>query len=84
MGNMEQVKGVFARNKFGVIVMICCASCLHKVICRKITKRRCMLKKKDVGQLDVCKDWEMSNLLKNAGRSKGVVRDKDTNELIID
>ena len=80
---MEKGKSDFVRNKYGVIVMIYCASCVHKVMCRSMFKRRCRLTGKDVAPLDVCKNWEISNLLRNVGRSKGVVRDKDTKEIVI-
>ena len=71
------------KNQYGLTVKCCCASCGHKDLTRT-TKRMCMKKHRAVDALDVCDDWMLSDQLKNAGKSRGVVRDIETKEIIID
>ena len=70
------------RNKYYIKVKRCCASCQHKEVEADGT-RTCKLKQETVSQKSRCKHWEMSDGLKNAGLSGGVVRLKGTAEIII-
>ena len=71
------------RNAYGVKVKRCCASCQHKCI-EKDGTRVCALMMLKVAQRFRCKQWEMSDGLKNAGRPNGgVVFLKGTKEVII-
>ena len=70
------------RNAHGVKVKRCCASCQHKCIEADGT-RVCALKMMMVEQKFKCKQWQMSDGMKNAGKGGGVVRLKGTTEVII-
>ena len=70
------------RNAHGVKVKRCCASCQHKCIKRDGT-RFCALKMMMVEQKFKCKQWQMSDGLKNAGKGGGVVRNIETKEIEI-
>ena len=74
----------FTRNAYGIQVKRCCASCQYKDLTRAFSLRRCMKHHKDVEPSGCCKHWVMSGTMKSAGCSMGVVRDKDTKEVIID
>lgn len=72
----------FERNQFGIRYKQCCASCALK----KYTytgKRLCSLNNKEVEAHNVCRKWQMSEGMKNAGRKSGVVRDIETKEVVI-
>ena len=71
------------RNAHGVKVKRCCASCQHKCIKRDGT-RFCALKMMVVEQKYKCKQWQMSDGMKNAGKGGGVVRLMETKEIVID
>ena len=71
------------RNAHGVKVKRCCASCQHKCIETDGT-RVCAQMMIKVEQKFKCKQWQMSDGLKNAGKSGGVVRLKETKEIVID
>ena len=70
------------RNAYGVKVKRCCASCQHKCI-EKDGTRVCALMMIKVEQKFKCKQWQMSDGVKNAGRGGGVVRLIGTTEVII-
>ena len=70
------------RNAHGVKVKRCCASCQHKCI-EKDGTRVCAMMMIKVEQRFKCKQWLMSDGLKNAGMGGGVVRLKGTTEVII-
>ena len=81
---MEKVVRITSvRNAHGVKVKRCCASCQHKCIETDGT-RVCALMMIVVGQKFKCKKWQMADGLKNAGKGGGVVRQKETNEIVID
>ena len=69
------------RNQFGIVYKKCCASCALKKYSYD-GKRLCSLNNKVVRALHICRKWQMSEGLKNAGRSSGVVRDIVTKEVI--
>ena len=71
------------RNPQGFEVKKCCASCLFKMVNHK-SVRICTKKNVRVKQYSKCKKWKMSDKLIMAGyKSDGVVRDKDTKEVVI-
>ena len=71
------------RNAHGVKVKRCCASCQHKCIETDGT-RVCAQMMIKVEQRFKCKQWLMSDGLKNAGmQNGGVVRLNGTTEIII-
>ena len=70
------------RNAHGVKVKRCCASCQHKCIESDGT-RVCAQMMIKVEQKFKCKQWQMSDGVKNAGRGGGVVRLIGTTEVII-
>ena len=70
------------RNAYGVKVKRCCASCQHKCI-EKDGTRVCAQMMIKVEQKFKCKQWQMSDGVKNAGRGGGVVRLIGTTEVII-
>ena len=71
------------RNAHGVKVKRCCASCQHKCI-EKDGSRVCAQMMLKVEQKFKCKQWQMSDGLKNAGKGGGVVRLKETTEIVIE
>ena len=70
------------RNAHGVKVKRCCASCQHKCIESDGT-RVCAQMMIKVEQKFKCKQWQMSDGMKNAGKGGGVVRVIGTTEVII-
>ena len=70
------------KNAYGVKVKRCCASCQHKCV-EKDGTRVCSLTMMEVQQRFKCKQWQMSDGMKNAGKGGGVVRLKGTTEIII-
>ena len=64
------------RNKFGIGIKECCASCDAKVITNKGTYRMCSLDHKEVDGTDVCNSWQLRKGLEEAGSAKGGVKRK--------
>lgn len=60
----------------------CCASCEHRDILQDGT-RVCKLMQIIRGQKDMCRQWEMSEGLKYAGRGFGRVRSKEYLDFVI-
>ena len=73
MKAMNSMRIVSVRNSYDVKVKRCCASCQHKCIKNDGT-RFCALKMMMVEQKFKCKQWQMSDGMKNAGKGGGVVR----------
>ena len=69
------------RNQFGIAVRKYCASCALKKYSYD-GKRLCSLNNKVVRALHICRKWQMSEGMKNAGRKSGAVRDLVTKEVI--
>ena len=69
-------------NAYHIKVNKMCGSCKHKE-CMSDGSRVCQKMGLKVEQRYLCRQWEMSDGLKNAGRSGGVVRERDTKEIII-
>ena len=67
-------------NAYHIRVARSCSSCQHKEILNDGT-RICQLTNMNVPQSKVCPQWQMSDGLKNAGMSGGVI--KKLTEIII-
>ena len=80
---MAEMRIVSVRNTHGVKVKRCCASCQHKCIETDGT-RVCAQMMIKVEQKFKCKQWQMGDGMKNAGKGGGVVRDKETKEVVIE
>ena len=79
---MNNMKITSVRNAYGMKVKRCCASCQHKCVEADGT-RVCALKMMVVEQKFKCKQWQMSDGMKNAGKGGVVVRLIGTQEVII-
>ena len=55
------------RNRKGIEIKECCASCAFKRQTRLMTKRRCTKLGRQVSPHDYCKLWQMADYLQNAG-----------------
>ena len=64
------------RNKYGVKIRKCCASCDARVITTTGTYRMCSLDHKEVDGTDVCNSWQLRSGLEEAGSAKGGVKRK--------
>ena len=69
-------------NKYRVCVKKWCGSCEHREVDEEGT-RICQKMQLVVQQKFVCPFWRLSSGLRNAGRSWGTVRHKDTKEIVI-
>lgn len=64
-GNAKVVKKpLIARNQYGIKVKTCCASCAFKDVSRLRRTRWCMMHRKSVEPSERCKDWVMSEALR--------------------
>lgn len=79
---MQKKRITNVRNEHGIEVCKMCASCQHKSI-QLDGIRICELTQLVVDQHNKCKKWQMANSLQNAGKSGGVVKNKDTKEIVI-
>ena len=76
------------RNRWGIEVRICCASCQYKDYDRKTGERLCTLTQQQVESQELCDDWHLSQGLSMAGAGGGEVKSleylrKKFNECII-
>ena len=78
----QKIRIMSVRNAHGCKIRKCCASCQHKCIEGDGT-RTCATLMLKVEQKFKCKQWQMSDGLKNAGKSGGVVRLIGTTEIVI-
>ena len=62
------------KNKFGIEINICCASCQFRDFDNKTGKRICSLTEQQVDSNAVCEDWHLSQGLENAGAGGGTVK----------
>ena len=70
-------------NGYGIRVRRWCASCQHKEVENDGT-RVCQKMQLKVARDFVCRQWQMSDGLRNAGlQNHGVVRQRGTNEIVI-
>ena len=71
------------KNKYGIEVKMCCASCTYKQLNRTVSQRVCAKHNKEVRACDVCPQWKMNKTLQALGREWGKVKDKETKNVII-
>ena len=71
------------KNKYGIEVKMCCASCAYKQQTRTVSQRWCIKHEKMVNPQDVCPQWKMNKTLQALGREWGKVKDKETKEVCI-
>ncbi len=73
---MNEIRITSVRNAHGAKVKRCCASCQHKCVDGE-GKRICAQMMLKVQQKFKCKQWQMSDGLKNAGKSEGKIKRKE-------
>ena len=64
---------VTVKNKYGVTVVCCCASCKHKLF-KDDKTRDCALGERGVKPSYLCSSWMMEPHLDEAGRGDGRIR----------
>ena len=79
----QKIRITSVRNAHGSKVKKFCGSCQYRCIESDGT-RVCAAMMIKVEQRFRCKKWQMSDGLKNAGKSGGVVRLMETKEIVID
>ncbi|MCR5577866.1 MAG: hypothetical protein K6F74_01430 [Prevotella sp.] len=62
------------RNKHGIEVRECCASCKHKDLTKFAASRFCLMHHKKVKPREWCEQWKMSEQLEAAGSSGGKIK----------
>ena len=62
------------RNRWGIEVRICCASCQYKDYDRKTGERLCTLTQQQVESQELCDEWHLSQGLAMAGVGGGEVK----------
>ncbi len=62
------------RNRWGIEVRICCASCQYKDYDRKTGERLCTLTQRQVESQELCDEWHLSQGLAMAGVGGGEVK----------
>ena len=67
---MEKMRLTSVRNAYGIKVKRCCARCQHKCV-QKDGTRFCAVIMMAVDQKFKCKDWQMSDGLRFAGKGSG-------------
>lgn len=72
----KRPKKAFYRNGYGIPIVMCCASCAHKVF-DKGGLRVCTKGEGTVRTSYLCSDWAVSPKLDNAGKGGGKVKKKD-------
>ena len=71
---MDKLK-YYTKNKYGISIVKCCASCKHKQADSRV--RLGLNGEGSVPSDYLCKAWEMSEGLDNAGKGGGKVKKKD-------
>ena len=79
---MNKIRITSTRSAYGFKIKKCCASCQHKCV-ESDGSRFCALMMLKVQQKFKCKRWQMADGLKNAGKGGGVVRDRETKEILL-
>lgn len=65
------------RNRWGIEVKICCASCQYKEYDKKTGERLCTLTQLPVEGQELCEEWHLSQGLSMAGAGGGEVKSKE-------
>lgn len=76
-------KPMVVRTKYGVRVRACCASCVFKEILRNGSRTCSAHDYRQVASCDGCKDWIMAECLMNAGMGTGMVKSRESKEIIL-
>lgn len=66
------MEGIFYKNKFGVSIKKCCASCKFKQM--DVRVRFCTRGEGIVSPHSICEDWTMNPDLDNAGKGGGRIK----------
>ncbi len=83
MAKKKKITVSYTMNERGIKIRKCCASCAYKCI-TSVGKRICSLTDEKVDARFLCPEWDLNEVLQNAGRFRGgVVRDIDTKEVIL-
>lgn len=64
------------KNKYGIDIVKCCASCIHNQGAKTEFTRECDAGEGEVKPSSYCTAWRMKPALDNAGRSTGRVKKK--------
>ena len=80
---MEKDMSNYELNAYNIRIKKCCASCAYKGYINN-ARRICIKDNRKVKASHCCDQWQMSEGLKLGGRYRGVVRDKETKEVVID
>lgn len=72
----NKTKKAFYRNGYGVPIVMCCASCAHKLF-DKGGLRVCTKGEGVIRTSYLCSDWVVSPKLDNAGKGGGKVKKKN-------
>ena len=75
-------KKEYVQNKFHIKVRRWCGSCAHKIV-DKDGRRVCAAMQLLVTRTMQCRKWEMDEAFVKAGKAEGVIKDKDTKDIII-
>lgn len=65
------------RNRWGIEIRICCASCQYKEYDKKTGERICTLTQRQVERQELCEEWHLSQGLEMAGSGGGEVKSKE-------
>ena len=71
--NMNKKATEWMPNKYGIMIMKCCASCAHKCL-DDFGNRRCSLTGRPTRGCSVCNDWEICSQLATLGAEHGKVQ----------
>ena len=63
------------KNQYGVTIVKCCASCIHKILSGN-DKRDCKQGEKNVKPSYLCPLWQMNPKLEKAGKGGGRIKKK--------
>lgn len=77
-----EVKKKFAKNKYGIKICMCCASCKHKVLDKSL--RICNNGEGQVPSFYLCPLWEMQDVFDNVGKGNGKVKKKEYLKFALD
>lgn len=72
------------KNKNGIEIKECCASCMHKDLTRLMSSRFCLQHHKKVKPRECCSQWEMSEQMQVAGSAGGKVKKKAYLKYVLD
>lgn len=71
---MEAVVKEYHKNRYGINIVKCCASCQHRGEPKDYYYRLCCLDKRKHRTDYLCSSWSMDMNLSNAGKGGGMVK----------